>query len=394
SDDTAILTPQKPAPEPGTPGYRAPDNVSGHTVTSGIPVVPGGNGAPFGAGGPGGPAGQTAAKPAPEPAKAAPKAAAKPKKGRSKLVLLAVGVVVIAGGVYGAGLLMNHTDVPKGTTVLGVDIGGGTRDDAVKKLDDAFGSRVAKPLKLDVGGKTVTLTPANAGLQFDFQATASQAATSDYNPVSVVGTLFGQKRVVAPVMPVDEEKLQAALRQAGGGSGSGAVVEGGIEFKPGKAVAVYGKPGKAIDAAGSAQAIEQAYRTAVETNSSAPVTVPTTNRQPTVSNAEVDREMKEFAEPAMSAKVTVMTDAAHAVPLSPQNSLWKFLHVTAVNGKLVDKPDLAALQQLYGKAFDGVLITRGNGKKTPVTPQDVYGALRQALMSKTNRVAVISTNPN
>ncbi|MET8612841.1 hypothetical protein [Streptomyces misionensis] len=394
SDDTAILTPQKPAPEPGTPGYRAPDNVSGHTVTSGIPVVPGGNGAPFGAGGPGGPAGQTAAKPAPEPAKAAPKAAAKPKKGRSKLVLLAVGVVVIAGGVYGAGLLMNHTDVPKGTTVLGVDIGGGTRDDAVKKLDDAFGSRVAKPLKLDVGGKTVTLTPANAGLQFDFQATASQAATSDYNPVSVVGTLFGQKRVVAPVMPVDEEKLQAALRQAGGGSGSGAVVEGGIEFKPGKAVAVYGKPGRAIDAAGSAQAIEQAYRTAVETNSSAPVTVPTTNRQPTVSNAEVDREMKEFAEPAMSAKVTVMTDAAHAVPLSPQNSLWKFLHVTAVNGKLVDKPDLAALQQLYGKAFDGVLITRGNGKKTPVTPQDVYGALRQALMSKTNRVAVISTNPN
>ncbi|MFE2385917.1 hypothetical protein ACFXDC_31545, partial [Streptomyces misionensis] len=364
------------------------------TVTSGIPVVPGGNGAPFGAGGPGGPAGQTAAKPAPEPAKAAPKAAAKPKKGRSKLVLLAVGVVVIAGGVYGAGLLMNHTDVPKGTTVLGVDIGGGTRDDAVKKLDDAFGSRVAKPLKLDVGGKTVTLTPANAGLQFDFQATASQAATSDYNPVSVVGTLFGQKRVVAPVMPVDEEKLQAALRQAGGGSGSGAVVEGGIEFKPGKAVAVYGKPGRAIDAAGSAQAIEQAYRTAVETNSSAPVTVPTTNRQPTVSNAEVDREMKEFAEPAMSAKVTVMTDAAHAVPLSPQNSLWKFLHVTAVNGKLVDKPDLAALQQLYGKAFDGVLITRGNGKKTPVTPQDVYGALRQALMSKTNRVAVISTNPN
>ncbi|MGV9357430.1 hypothetical protein ACWDPC_28355, partial [Streptomyces misionensis] len=395
SDDTAILTPQKPAPEPGTPGYRAPDNVSGHTVTSGIPVVPGASGVPFGAGGPGGPAGQTAAKPAPEPAKAAPKAAAKPKKkGRSKLVLLAVGVVVIAGGVYGAGLLMNHTDVPKGTTVLGVDIGGGTRDDAVKKLDDAFGSRVAKPLKLDVGGKTVTLTPANAGLQFDFQATASQAATSDYNPVSVVRTLFGQKRVVAPVMPVDEEKLQAALQQAGGGSGSGAVVEGGIEFKPGQAVAVYGKPGKAIDAAGSAQAIEQAYRTAVETNSSAPVTVPTTNRQPTVSNAEVDREMKEFAKPAMSAPVTVRTDAAHTVMFSPQKSLWKFLGVAAVNGKLTDKPDYTALKQLYGQAFDGVLITRGNGKKTPVTPQDVYLAMRQALTSTTNRVAVISTNPN
>ncbi|MFJ7148612.1 hypothetical protein ACIQVT_10470 [Streptomyces sp. NPDC100445] len=391
SDDTAILTPQKPAPEPGTPGYRSPaaDNVSGHTVTSGIPVVPSAGKPPFG-GADGGPAAPAAPRPEPAPA---PKAAARPKKkGRSKLVLLAVGVIVVAGGAYGAGLLMNHTDVPKGTTVLGVDIGGGTRDEAVRKLDDAFGSRVNKPLKLAVGGRTVTLTPENAGLQFDYQATVSEAAKSDYNPVHVVGSLFGQKRVVQPAMPVDEEKLQAALQQAGGGSGS--VTDGTIRFDHGRAVAVYGRPGKAIDAARSTQAVEQAYRTLVETGTASSVGVPTTTKQPTVSNAEVDRMMKDFAQPAMSGNVTVRTDAAHAVPMSPQNSLWKFLRVTAVDGKLVDKPDLTALKQLYGQAFDGVLITRGNGKKTAVTPQDVYAALRQALMSRTNRVAVIDTEPN
>ncbi|GGW32411.1 hypothetical protein GCM10010503_05250 [Streptomyces lucensis JCM 4490] len=391
SDDTAILTPQKPAPEPGTPGYRPPasGNVSGHTVTSGIPVVPGAGTSPFGSGA--NPAGPAAPRPAPA---AAPKAAAKPRKqGRSKLVLLAVGVVVVAGGAYGAGLLMNRTDVPKGTTVLGVDIGGGTRDDAVKKLDDAFGDRVNKPLKLAVGGRTVTLTPANAGLQFDYQATVGEAAKSDYNPVHVVGSLFGQKRVVEPVMPVDEEKLQAALQQAGGGSGSSA--DGTIEFKPGKAVAVYGKGGKAIDAGRSVNAVKQAYRTLVETNATAPVTVPTTTKRSTVSNAEVDREMKAFAEPAMSAIVTVQTDAAHSVRLSPQNSLWKFLRVKpTADGKLVDSPDLDALKRLYGKAFDGVLITRANGSKTPVTPQEVYIALRQALTSRTNRVAVIDTDPS
>ncbi|MFI1072262.1 hypothetical protein [Streptomyces puniciscabiei] len=390
SDDTAILTPQKPAPEPGTPGYRPADNVSGHTVTSGIPVVPGAGTSPFGTPA-GGPAAQRPSQPEPS---GAPKAQAKPKKkGRSKLVLLGVGVVVVAGGAYGAGLLMNHTDVPKGTTVLGVDIGGGTRDDAVKKLDDAFGGRVNKPLKLSVGGNTVTLTPENAGLQFDFQATVSKAATSDYNPVHVIGSLFGQKRVIDPEMPVDEEKLQAALQQAGGGSGS--VVEGGIDFKPGRAVAVYGKAGKAIDAAQSTQAVEQAYRTLVETGTPTPVTVPTTTKQPTVSNAAVDQEMKLFAEPAMSAKVTVSAGAGHVVLMSPEKSLWKFLKVVPTSdGKLVDKPDLNALKQLYGKAFDGVLITRGNGSKTPVTPQDVYAALRQALISRTNRVAVISTNPS
>ncbi|MFJ9819479.1 hypothetical protein ACIRU3_30300 [Streptomyces sp. NPDC101151] len=393
SDDTAILTPQQPAPGPGTPGYRSPDNVSGHTVTSGIPIVPSAGNVPFGPGGhPEGPVPHTAPK-LPDPAPQ-PKAGARPKKkGRSKLVLLGVGVFVLGGGAYGAGLLMNHTDVPKGTTVLGVDIGGGTRDEAVKKLDDAFGSRVNKPLKLAVGGRTVSLTPDNAGLQFDFQSTVGEAAQSDYNPVSVIGSLFGQSRVVEPVMPVDEEKLQAALQQAGGGSGS--VTEGTIQFKAGKAVAVYGKAGKAIDAGRSTQAVEQAYRTLVETGTATPVTVPTATKQPTVSNAEVDREMKAFAEPAMSAIVTVRTDAAHSIPLSPQNSLWKFLRVEAVEGgKLTDKPDLAALKQLYGQTFDGVLITRANGKKTAVTPEDVYVALRQALTSKTNRIAVIDTNPN
>ncbi|CAL9459469.1 hypothetical protein SUDANB145_02608 [Streptomyces sp. enrichment culture] len=398
SDDTAILTPQTPAPHPpgGVP-FGNPDNVSGDTVTSGIPVVPGDTSVPFQGGGPvGGPSAQT--PPArPEPAAAAaPAAAAKPapakKKGRRKLPLL-VGAVIVGGGlVYGAGLLMNHSDVPKGTTVLGVDIGDSTRDDAVEKLDATFEKRVNKELKLTVDGETVSLKPDQAGLQFDTQATVDIAAQSDYNPVTVIAALFGNHRVVNPVMPVDEEKLQAALEDAAGGSGS--MTEGTIEFKSGKAVAVYPKAGQGIDAEKSADAVTQAYRTQVETGSSAAVKVATTAKQPEITKAEVDREMKEFAEPAMSANVVVQTDAAHTIEMSPQNSLWKFLRVTAVNGKLVDKPDLDALEELYGQTFDGVLIARANGEKTEVTPEDVYGALRQALLSRTDRVAVIDTNPS
>ncbi len=389
SDDTAILTPQRPAP----PGMGNPDNVSGNTVTSGMPVVPGGRGEPFRAASGDGPSPHTPPK-LPEPVSAPPASSAKPakKKGRKKLPLLVGGLVVVAGVTYGAGLLMNRSDVPKGTTVLGVDIGGGTRDDAVEKLDKALGARAAKPLKLTVGGDTVSLKPDQAGLQLDTQATASNAATSDYNPMSVIGSLFGQKRVVEPVMPVDEEKLHAALENAAGGAGS--VTEGTIKFESGKAVPVYGKAGKGIDVAKSTEAVQAAYRTQVETGTATGVNVPTTTKQPTVSKAEVDRMMKEFAEPAMSARVTVQTDPAHSIPLSPEKSLWKFLRVTAVDGKLVDKPDLNALKELYGQTFDGVLITRANGDKTPVTPQDVYGAMRQALKSKTDRVAVIDTNPS
>ncbi|MEV6958874.1 hypothetical protein AB0M97_06655 [Streptomyces sp. NPDC051207] len=394
SDDTAILTPQKPAPEPAGPGYGNPgDNVSGHTVTSGIPVVPTDRNAPYSPGASAdGPLPHTPPQ-LPDPLAPQPASPARPpKKGRNKLVLLGGGLVFAAGIAYGAGLLMNHSDVPKGTTVLGVDIGGGTRDDAVEKLDRAFEDRVNKPLRLTVGGTTVELTPDQAGLQFDMQTTVAEAARSDYHPVSVIGSLFGNHRVVEPVMPVDEEKLHVALEDAAGGAGS--VTEGTIRFESGRAVPVYPKAGKGIHVGRAADVVEAAYRAQVETGTSAPVNVPTSIQQPEVSRAEVDRMMKEFAEPAMSAKVTVQTDAAHAVPMSPEKSLWKFLRVEAVNGKLVDKPDLGALKALYGQAFDDVRITRGNGEKTPVTPQDVYGALRQVLTSRTDRVAVIETDPS
>ncbi|MFF7116196.1 hypothetical protein ACFY91_28340 [Streptomyces albogriseolus] len=390
SDDTAILTPQKPA-VPGDPGYPRHDNVSGHTVTSGIPVIP--PSASFDAPGmgPNAPGPHTPPK-LPEPVSPPPASSAKApkKKGRSKLVLLATGVVLVAGVAYGAGLLMNRSDVPKGTTVLGIEIGGGTRDEAVKKLDGALDGRLDKPLKLSVDGKTFELQPDNAGLQVDIDATVGKAATSDYNPVNVIGSLFGQSRVVEPEIPVDQEKLQAALEDAAGGAGT--VKEGSITFESGKAVPVYPQAGKGVDVAKAADVVAAAYRTQVETGTAAAVNVPTTTQQPKVTKAEVDRMMKEFAEPAMSDRVTVQTDPAHSVPMSPEKSLWKFLRVEAVNGKLVEKPDLKALEDLYGQAFDDVLITRGNGEKTPVTPQDVYGALRQALVSKTDRTAVIETN--
>ncbi|QWB23261.1 MULTISPECIES: hypothetical protein [Streptomyces] len=395
SDDTAILTPQKPAPEPDGPGFGPRhDNVSGHTVTSGIPVVPSGAASPFGPGAPGdGPVPPGAPK-LPEPVSPPPASSSKApkKKGRNKLVLLAVGVVVAAGGLYGAGLLMNRTDVPKGTSVLGVDIGGTTRDGAVKKLDEAFDDRAGKPLKLSAGGKAVSLDPDNAGLQFDMDATADAAAKSDYNPVSVIGSLFGNHRVVTPVMPIDEEKLHASLETAAGGSGSSS--DGTIKFQNGKAVAVYGKAGQGVDLAKSTAAVEEAYRSQVETGTAGTVDLPTTTRQPTVSNAEVDRVLKDFAQPAMSAKAFVQTDAAHSIPFGAL-SLPKILGFKAVDGKLVETYDLKALKEAYGTTFDGVQIEGASGKRD-VLPQDVVAALRKALRGKTTaeRVGVIETKPN
>ncbi|MEU0220257.1 hypothetical protein ABZ281_36615, partial [Streptomyces sp. NPDC006265] len=167
-----------------------------------------------------------------------------------------------------------------------------------------------------------------------------------------------------------------------------------IEFKGGKAVPVYGKTGKGVDLAKSTTVVEEAYRTQVETGAAGTVNLPTTTRQPTVSNAEVDRVLKDFAQPAMSAKAFVQTDAAHSIPFGAL-SLPKILSFKAVDGKLVDTYNLKALQEAYGKTFEGVQIEGASGKRD-VLPQDVVTALRKALRGKTpaERVGVIDTKPN
>ncbi|MFV8129305.1 hypothetical protein [Streptomyces syringium] len=387
-----------PAPTP--PVGQMP----GETLVSGVPPVsPGGSvPKPVDSGAPRVPvpkpkSGVPAPKPAAPAAKSAPKAAAKSapkKKGRSKLVLLGGGLVALVGVAYGAGLLLDHADVPNGTTVLGVDIGGTSKEEAVKKLDSALGERASAPLTVSIAGKEAQLKPSVAGLSIDTQATVRAAAGRDYNPVTVLGSLIGGTREAEPTLNVDEEKVAAALKTLAGESG--AAKDGTIKFEPGKAVPVYGKPYQGLDNAKAVKAVSDAYRERAAGGASKTVELPSAPQTPKVGNAEVDRMMAAFAKPAMSGLVTVQTDAAHRIQFGPDLSLPKILSVKEVDGKLVENYNLEALKELYGSRFNGVLIQRGNGTKTAVTPQDVVGALRKALIGKTpaERVGVIPLNPS
>ncbi|MFD3332538.1 hypothetical protein ACFWV1_07785 [Streptomyces sp. NPDC058700] len=378
SDDTAVLTPQPPAPNPGAGGPGAPGggHVSGDTLTSGIPVVPPKAARPNLT-----PRVEERTAPAPAPAPRQASAGRAPaKKGRSKLVLAAVAVLALTGVAYGAGLLLNHSDVPKGTTVLGVDIGGGTKEEAVNKLDAALGKRVATPLQLDLGGRKVQLPPEKAGLALDSQETVRAAAGSDYNPVSVIGSLFGGERVAKPVFPVDEEKLAVALRDLAGTSAS--ATEGTILFAPNKVTPVEGKPGKAIDLQRSMISVRDAFRAQVETGQNRLVELPVTTRRPTVTKAELDRAMKEFATPAMSGLIRIYAGGRH-IDFGPARSLPQILSMKAVDGRLVEVYDKKAIDRLLDGAFEGVMITKGDGAKHEVSADDVAFVMRDALRGRT-----------
>ncbi|MFF5423208.1 MULTISPECIES: hypothetical protein [unclassified Streptomyces] len=382
SDDTAILTPQQPAPRPapGTaPGRPAEGgHVSGDTLSSGMPAVPASAARRTPEPAPARSAEETPA-PAPRPAAPAQSRAAR-KKGRSKLVLAAAGLVGIAGVAYGAGLLLNHSDVPKGTTVLGVDIGGGTKEEAVNKLEAALGKRTTTPLRLSVGGKKVELAPDKAGLSLDSQETVRAAAGSDYNPVSVIGSLFGGERVAKPVFPVDEEKLAVALRDLAGTSAS--ATEGTILFSPNKVTPVEGRPGKALDIQRSMISVRDAYRAQVETGAPNVVELPVTTRRPTVTKAELDRAMREFAQPAMSDLITIKAGGKQ-IDFGPARSLPQILSMKAVDGRLVEVYDKKAIDRLLDGAFEGVMITKGDGTKHEVSADDVAYVMRDALRGKT-----------
>jgi hypothetical protein len=225
-----------------------------------------------------------------------------------------------------------------------------------------------------------------AGLSVDTDATVRKVAHADYNPVSVIGSLFGGSRTADPVFVVDNDKLKAALKGLAGKTGSGS--DGMVKFADHKAIAVPGKPGTSFDVDSAASQVAAAYRTRAETGADQPVALPLTTVPPKVTQAELDKAVNGFGKTAMLGPVTVRANAAHEIPFN--NTLPQFLTmVPDQTGTLQPHIDLAVLKSLYGTQFDGVLLKRSGGATTPVTPQDVAVALVKALGSSTERTVTL-----
>jgi hypothetical protein len=355
---------------PADPGGRG-GRLSSDTLVSGIPAVP--------------PAGPSVTKPAQPGADSYRFEAAREEpepKGRSKVILAGVALLVVAGIAYGAGLLKDHADVPAGTTVMGIDIGGKSKDEAAAKLDSVLGERETLPLIVTIGKTQKKLTPSSAGLGIDVDATDSGVAHRDYNPLTVIGSLFGGTRQADPTMVTDEEKLRARLNTLSDQVSSGSTgTDGMVRFANGKAVAVPGSAHEAVNVASSVTTVETAFRTRLATGGNEPVVLSATTVQPKVTQARLDAAVNGFGKTAMSGLVTFQSSGG--VPLisfGPEKSLPKFLTMVAdSNGELTPHIDLVVLKSLYGHAFDGILLERGDGSKTAVTPQDVASAMLPAL---------------
>jgi len=253
--------------------------------------------------------------------------------------LIAVGIAAaIAVPAVGVGTAYAFSgEVPRGTTVLGVDLGGRNRTEAAHALNSglaARGEQVAKPVVVKVGDQTASVKPTDVGLAVDVDATVAKASKG-------WPRLFG-KRVVDPVVRVDADKLDTALeptaKKVAHAMTKPAVTFDGLTPKP-----VYPKAGRGLDPQRSADALTAGWLRIDQ------VTVPVVDIVPQTTAADVDRLVTELANPAVAAPVAVA--------------------VNQTNGKTltVTPPAIAASLDLTGD------------EKGKITPKVDAGKLRTAL---------------
>ncbi|RBM11849.1 peptidoglycan binding domain-containing protein [Streptomyces sp. PT12] len=314
-------------------------------------------------------------EPAPEPKAAKPQKAAKSAKpkGRSKVRLLAVGVVGIAVVAYGAGLYLSPEDVPSGTTVLGIDIGGLSSEEAVDRLDAELQRANNDPLTLLIGDQEFELKPSVAGLAVDTEATVDASSGQDYSPVSVYGSLLGAERARDAEFAVDREKLTVALQDLTGDTGAGPV-DGTVIFENGEAIGRNGEPGNAIDLNEAADRVESAFRERAATGRNPAVELTASEQQPLVGEEQVQRALTEFGEPAMSGWIWLVAAEREPLPLSPETLSGLLTMEPSDEGNLQPVIDTEALSTLYGSRFDGLMIDAGAGL-VPITPEHVAAAM-------------------
>lgn len=101
--------------------------------------------------------------------------------------------LLVAG--YLAAVAAVSGPVPQGTTVLGVDIGGRSQQEAVQTLESELATTAAAPIPVTAGETTTELDPAAVGLAPDWQATVERASGLILNPVTLVRHLSGQVEV-------------------------------------------------------------------------------------------------------------------------------------------------------------------------------------------------------
>ena len=274
---------------------------------------------------------------------AAPRDSRERAGGRVVVGLVLVLGLLVAGG-YAAAYAAAGDNVPRGTRVAGVDIGGRSSGGAVKVLVDQLGPAVRAPIDVVVDDTVLSIDPTTSGLGIDFQATVRQAGGGrSWSPERLWNYYTGGEDL-EPVILHDQSTLEAAVAAAAEEVGTPAR-DGRIRFVDGRVDVRDPRAGAGLDVAAVADSVREAYL--VDDSIEAALD----ELAPEIGQAEVTAALDEFANPAISGPVTMKFGPSRVV-LSPRDYA-DALSLDPVDGELVPSVDEDVIVALVEDATVG-----------------------------------------
>ncbi|MBM7770870.1 vancomycin resistance protein YoaR [Actinokineospora baliensis] len=168
------------------------------------------------------------------------------KPGWRKPAIIAGAVLGALAVLYGVDLAVSSGDVPRGTTVAGVDVGGMSQVEAERELREKIEPRLTQPVAVKIGVVEEKVDPTKAGLTLNWGATLEQAGDQPLNPFTRLSSLFGGTREVGVVTATNESALASEIDRLKA-AGARPPVEGAIRFDGATPAGVEPVPGQELD---------------------------------------------------------------------------------------------------------------------------------------------------
>lgn len=305
-----------------------------------------------------------------------------------------------ATAMFATAYVLGSNAVPEGVTVNGVSIGGMDRQSATNTLDAAVAARRDAPINLTALDNTISVKPADLGIDADVQATVDSAMASKWNPFDLPQTWLGggEKPIV---LTLDQTKLNNQVETIGARFDR-PVADPEITFVGTTPKLTEGTTGTLVSRPAAAAAIASGYLTADK-----PIELPVESSAPSVS-AEQAREVEAgLATAAVAAPVAVQAGNVTA-EATPQD-IAGTLTFQAQDGQLRPVIDGAALRAQLGDQLKSVDtpakdaswdVTSGTPVLTPsapgsgVTDENLADQVKSALDKIGDaRVATLSLGP-
>ncbi|MGY5885154.1 VanW family protein [Modestobacter lacusdianchii] len=265
---------------------------------------------------------------------------------RRRAVTVPAAAVLTLGVLYGVDLLIAGDDVPRGTVVAGVDVGGLSPAAATERLESDLAPRIAADHPLVAADVQGVLHPASAGISLDVPATVDVADDQPLNPWTRLVSLVGD-REVEPVLAADETALAAQVEQFAT-TVDRAPVDASITLDGTTPQLVEPAEGRELDRDVAAETITATLAAGGDPDT--PIELPVEVTAPRVETAEAQRVLDETVTPALAAPVTVVgADGADSVDLPVTAIAASLTFNPQDDGSLAVAVDPAALQTAVGE---------------------------------------------